>query len=108
MEKDTKKMVVCPNCGVEQEYNPEFPYCKRCGLFLSESLFKEKKKISPQREALRGGAILLFLLFVLIFIFISRFYATIGMIFTVLIYISSFIIGRGREIKEKGDSDKNP
>ena len=101
MEERDNKIIVCPNCGVEQEYNPEFPYCKRCGLFLPESLLNKKEKVSSTQETLRGGAILLFLLFLLIFIFYSRFYATIGMIFTVLLYITSFFIGRREDIKEK-------
>ena len=92
MEESNRKKVVCPNCGVEQEYNPEFPYCKRCGLFLPDSLLSKKEKISSTRETLRGGAILLFLLFVLIFIFYSRFYATIGMVFSVILYIISFFV----------------
>ncbi len=101
MEESNKKIVICPNCGVEQEYNPEFPYCKRCGLFLSESLLNKKEEVSSTKESLRGGAILLFLIFVLIFIFYSRFYASIGMVFTVLLYISSFFIGRREDVKDK-------
>ncbi len=101
MEESNKKIVVCPNCGVEQEYNPEFPYCKRCGLFLSESLLNKKEEVSSTKETVRGGAILLFLIFVLIFIFYSRFYASIGMVFTVLLYITSFFIGRREDVKEK-------
>ncbi len=101
MEESNKKIVVCPNCGVEQEYNPEFPYCKRCGLFLSESLLNKKEEVSSTKESLRGGAILLFLIFVLIFIFYSRFYASIGMVFTVLLYITSFFIGRREDVKDK-------
>ncbi len=101
MEESNKKIVVCPNCGVEQEYNSEFPYCKRCGLFLSESLLNKKEEVSSTKESLRGGAILLFLIFVLIFIFYSRFYASIGMVFTVLLYITSFFIGRREDVKEK-------
>ncbi len=101
MEESNKKIVVCPNCGVEQEYNPEFPYCKRCGLFLSESLLNKKEEVSSTKETVRGGAILLFLIFVLIFIFYSRFYASIGMVFTVLLYITSFFIGRREDVKDK-------
>ncbi len=106
MEESNKKIVVCPNCGVEQEYNSEFPYCKRCGLFLPESLLNKKEKVSSTKETLRGGAILLFLLFVLIFIFYSRFYASIGMIFTVILYIISFFITKREDITEKDKREK--
>ncbi len=107
MEKIEKNIIVCPNCGIEQEYNPDFPYCRRCGLFLPESLLHEKPKNTGSNEALKGGAILLFLLFVLIFIFVSRFYATIGMIFTVILYIVSFFVGRREDIKEREERSDN-
>ncbi len=100
MEDKKNNVVICPNCGIEQEYNPEFPYCKRCGLFLPESLLKKEPKDKGNNESLRGGAILLFLLFVLIFIFYSRFYATIGIVFTLILYILSFFIGK-REAKSQ-------
>ncbi len=106
MEDKKNNLVICPNCGIEQEYNPEFPYCKRCGLFLPESLLEKGPKDNENNESLRGGAILLFLLFVLIFIFYSRFYATIGMVFTFILYILSFFIGK-REAKSQ-EKNKAP
>jgi len=94
-----KKIIQCPNCGEEEEYNPDFPFCKNCGLFLDDK--KEIKKFNLSGENIKGISILLMSIFILIFIFVSRFYASVGVILSVLLYFYGNIYKRKQNNKNK-------
>ncbi len=77
--------IQCPNCGVEQEYDKDYPYCKNCGLYLNPD--EKMKRRNTAGENIKGAGIILFFLFLLLFVFVSRFYGGAGMIISFLVFL---------------------
>ncbi|MCP2519377.1 hypothetical protein NLC82_00735 [Candidatus Aminicenantes bacterium AC-335-A11] len=92
--------VQCKICGYIQEASPDYPFCVNCGASL-ETSSKNKIKISRKGKNIQGIAILLFLSFILVFFFLSRFFGIIGGILSVICWI----IGKFIEKKENKITD---
>ena len=85
-----KQIFPCSNCGGDQEYKESHPYCTNCGSFLDPNVKINKRRVKG--ENLRGGAILGFFGFLLLFLFASRFYGTIGMVASFLAFLYSYFV----------------
>ena len=97
-------IIQCPNCGVEQEFDKEYPYCSNCGLYLNPNEKLKKKNIAG--ENVKGAGIILFFLFLLLFVFVSRFYGGTGMIISFLIFLLGIFHKENNKKKDKSNSLK--
>ncbi len=84
-----KKIIVCNVCGEEQELDLEFPYCKKCGVYLLDKKKKQRTIIPIKWENLKGYSIISGILFAFVFIFLSRYYGGAGIVVSFLIYLYS-------------------
>jgi ribosomal protein S27E len=88
--------VQCKICGHIQEFSSIYPYCTNCGAIL-KTTSESKIKISRKGKNIQGIAILLFLFCIGLFLFLSRFFGTIGAILCIIMWG----IGKFVEKKEK-------
>ena len=86
--------VQCKICGHIQDFSSIYPYCVNCGATLEVSS-KTKIHVSRKGKNIQGIAILLFLCFIGVFFFFSRFFGIIGAILCI------FIWGIGKFVEKK-------
>jgi uncharacterized protein (DUF983 family) len=97
-------IIQCPNCGVDQEFDKDYPYCSNCGLYLNPD--DKKKRRNTAGENIKGIGIILFFLFVLLFFFVSRFYGGAGMLISFLIFLLGVAHKKNNnEKREKPEGD---
>ena len=94
------RIVVCRVCGEEQEFDPEFPYCRKCGVFLEENELKKFRGNLGFWENFKGYSIVLAVLFVFVFMFFSRYYGGFGFVISLLLYFYSK--EKERQLTKKG------
>jgi hypothetical protein len=84
-----KMSVQCPNCGHNQELDPEYKICLNCGGPVDESNYLILK--NPRKgRGMQGLATIAIFLFVFVFFFWSKYIGRHGMAISALFWIWGF------------------